>query len=115
MVKNILRLESLLFLLGSLYFYYLLSGNWMLFFLFLLLPDVSMIGYLKSKRLGSITYNLIHNFTLPLLMIAVGFLLNNLTTHALGLILLAHVAMDRLLGFGLKYPTAFKDTHMQKL
>ncbi|MBI2443419.1 MAG: DUF4260 family protein [Candidatus Levybacteria bacterium] len=30
-------------------------------------------------------------------------------------ILLAHVGMDRFLGFGLKYPTHFKQTHLQKL
>jgi hypothetical protein len=28
------------------------------------------------------------------------------------LIWTAHIAMDRALGYGLKYPTAFKSTHL---
>jgi hypothetical protein len=28
------------------------------------------------------------------------------------LIWLAHIGMDRALGYGLKYPTTFKDTHL---
>lgn len=30
-----------------------------------------------------------------------------------GLIWLAHLGFDRMLGFGLKYPTFFKDTHLE--
>jgi hypothetical protein len=30
----------------------------------------------------------------------------------IALIWIAHIAFDRLLGFGLKYPTQFKDTHL---
>jgi hypothetical protein len=33
----------------------------------------------------------------------------------LGLIWLAHVGADRLLGYGLKYPTGFRDTHLQRV
>ncbi len=33
----------------------------------------------------------------------------------LALILFAHIGIDRLLGFGLKYPSGFKDTHLQRL
>ncbi|RKQ33951.1 DUF4260 family protein [Oceanobacillus halophilus] len=32
-----------------------------------------------------------------------------------GLIWTAHIGMDRMIGFGLKYPTAFKDTHIQRI
>jgi hypothetical protein len=31
----------------------------------------------------------------------------------IALIWLAHIGLDRMLGYGLKYPTEFKDTHMQ--
>jgi hypothetical protein len=34
---------------------------------------------------------------------------------ALALILFAHIGIDRWLGFGLKYPSGFKDTHLQRL
>ena len=31
------------------------------------------------------------------------------------LIWLAHTGADRLFGYGLKYPTAFKDTHLSRV
>jgi uncharacterized protein DUF4260 len=29
--------------------------------------------------------------------------------------LLAHIGIDRALGLGLKYPSGFKDTHLQRV
>lgn len=115
MVKKLLHLEGLAVLIASLYFYYLTNGNWWLFALLLLTPDLSMIGYLKNKKFGAITYNLSHNYVLALLLVLQGFVLQNLLITQLGLILAAHVGMDRMLGFGLKYPSNFKDTHLQKV
>jgi len=37
------------------------------------------------------------------------------TGVAISLIWIAHIGIDRVLGYGLKYPTAFKDTHLQKV
>jgi hypothetical protein len=34
------------------------------------------------------------------------------TTLLLALIWIGHIELDRMLGFGLKYPTRFKDTHL---
>ncbi len=116
MVKKLLHLEGLIFLLTALYFYHLLEGNWILFFALLFTPDISMIGYLKDKRLGAITYNIGHNYVLALIVIGLGFLpLQNSLITQIGIILFAHVALDRLLGYGLKYPSGFKDTHLQKI
>src|SRR5688572_26426103 len=98
MVRNILKIESLVILLGCLYFYQQISGNWALFLLFLLVPDISMIGYLKSKRLGAITYNLVHNYILAFLILVVGFYLHNINYQAFGLILMAHISIDRIMG-----------------
>jgi hypothetical protein len=33
----------------------------------------------------------------------------------LALIWLAHIGADRALGYGLKYPTRFQDTHLQRV
>jgi hypothetical protein len=74
-----------------------------------------MLGYLKSKKLGTITYNLVHNYLLAIILIAIGVLWENVLLISLGLILSAHVGIDRLIGYGLKYPTHFKGTHLQKL
>jgi Domain of unknown function (DUF4260) len=116
MVKKILRLEGLAFFLLALFFYYQLKGNWLLFIVLLFTPDISMIGYLKDKKLGAILYNLMHNYILSIAILLIGaILLRNMTIILLGIILLAHVGLDRFLGFGLKYPSNFKDTHLQKV
>lgn len=75
-----------------------------------------MIGYLKYKKIGAIIYNSVHNYVLALFVIGLGYLiLKHEAITQFGIILFAHVSMDRVLGFGLKYPTNFKDTHFQKV
>ncbi len=32
-----------------------------------------------------------------------------------GILLVAHVGMDRAFGYGLKYPTSFQDTHLGRI
>ena len=110
------RLEGLVFFLLAVLIYYHNQGNWMLFFLLFLAPDISMIGYLKNNKLGAFIYNLGHNYVLAVSIIIIGaFLVENEFVTQLGYILFAHVAFDRFFGFGLKYPSGFKDTHLQKL
>lgn len=115
MVRRILHIEGLAVFLTAVYLYYLLSADWLLFVVLLFTPDISMIGYVKNTRIGAITYNLVHNYALGLAVSLIGVLVSSNLTLSLGLILLAHVGLDRLLGFGLKYPTHFKETHLQKL
>jgi hypothetical protein len=115
MVRNIIKAEGLLVLVVSIFFYYKLQGNWIIFALFIFMPDIFMIGYLKNKSLGALIYNLGHNYLLALLSLSIGYFINHSLLISLGLILSAHVGMDRFFGFGLKYPDSFKDTHIQKL
>jgi len=112
----ILQLEGLLFLIGTCVVYgNFYRGRWGLFALLFLVPDVSLIPYMWSKGRGSAAfYNLIHTYALPL---ALGLLSCATRTALLGqiaLIWIAHIALDRLLGFGLKYPGEFKSTHIQR-
>ena len=115
MVKTILRLEGLATFIASVYFYSIVSGNWFLFFALILVPDLAMLGYLRNKAFGSLVYNLLHNYVLGIAKILFGIYIANSLLVALGIILLAHVGMDRFLGFGLKYPTNFKHSHFQKV
>ncbi|MDO8269447.1 MAG: DUF4260 domain-containing protein [Candidatus Levybacteria bacterium] len=115
MIKLITKLEGLAVLIASLFFYTLVEGNWIVFLLLILLPDISMIGYFKNKKIGSITYNIVHNFFTAFLIITFGFVMNQILIQQLGIIMLAHVGMDRVFGYGLKYPDSFKKTHIQKL
>jgi hypothetical protein len=115
MTTRILRLEGLYFFLLAGYFYFKLGGNWLLFLLLLFTPDLSMIGYLKNPKLGALTYNFIHNFILSITLILLGLVANSQLVILLGLILSAHIGIDRALGYGLKEKTGFNNTHLGKI
>ena len=115
MVGKIIRIEGLIVFLGALYFYHVLNASWLLFAILLLAPDLSMVGYLRDKQTGMLTYNLVHNFALAALLIGIGLFTSNKLLPSLGVILIAHIGADRFLGFGLKYAMDFKDTHIQRL
>jgi hypothetical protein len=110
-----LHIEGASIFLFSIVVYYYISGNWLLFILLLLAPDIFMIGYLKDPNLGSIVYNIGHIYLWPGLIVLLGLFLNNFLLIQIGIIWLAHIGMDRMTGYGLKYPTKFKDTHFKKL
>jgi hypothetical protein len=96
----------------SILLYWQSGGNWWLFLLLLLAPDLSMLGYLAGPKLGASVYNTVHTYLLPAVLAVIGWLtVSELLLH-LALIWFAHIGMDRLLGYGLKYSTALKDTHL---
>jgi hypothetical protein len=96
----------------ALFLYWRIDGNWLLFIVLLLVPDVGMLGYVRNTRLGAATYNLFHTSVAPLLVGGAGVLTGSQLLLSAALIWLAHIGMDRALGYGLKYPTTFKDTHL---
>lgn len=114
-MRIILKLEGLAVFLACLYFYSKLDASWLLFVLLWLLPDISMVGYLKNTKLGAISYNLVHNYILALVVIVIGLLQSSDFTILLGIILASHIGLDRFFGYGLKYVDNFKHTHIQKL
>ncbi len=71
-----------------------------------------MLGYLMGRRIGTVIYNLGHSYILAVTLGAVGLLLSQNLLVALSLIWVAHIGFDRMLGYGLKYPTAFGHTHL---
>ena len=91
------------------------GGGWLLFVLLFLTPDVSMLGYLGGPRIGAVSYNLFHNYAPPCLLVAFGLLTGNLLVVSVALVWFAHIGFDRMVGFGLKYPTGFFDTHLHRL
>jgi len=113
-VRFWLRAEGAAALVAGLLIYNALGGNWLLVIPLLLLPDLAAIGYLGGLRLGSFTYNLVHNWVVGLATLGAGVALDNDLLLFAGAILIAHVGMDRLVGYGLKHPTSFKDTHLQR-
>jgi hypothetical protein len=111
-VRLLLRLEGLAALAASLALYAQCGFSWPLFALLFLAPDLAMLGYFAGPRIGAAAYNLVHTYALALPLAAAGFFIGIPALMAAALILIAHIGFDRLLGFGLKYSTAFGDTHL---
>ena len=86
--------------------------SWWWFALLLLVPDLTMVGYLKDPRVGAAVYNLGHWLFWPALLLAVGIPRGVSVLVAVGSIWLAHIGMDRALGYGLKLQEGFGHTHL---
>jgi hypothetical protein len=111
-VRRWLRLEGGAILVLALLLYARSGGNWATFALLFLVPDLSIVGYLVGPRLGAALYNVAHSYVGPLLVYAAAVDFGLAGESTASLIWLAHIGFDRVVGFGLKYPTAFRDTHL---
>ncbi|MCL4255515.1 MAG: DUF4260 family protein [Anaerolineae bacterium] len=92
-----------------------IGANGWIFALLFFSFDIFMLGYLRNPQLGSLIYNIGHTEIVPLALILLASLLTIEPLTAFALIWLAHIGLDRLLGYGLKYPTHFKDSHLQRV
>jgi len=114
-VAWILRIESAAVGVLGIVAFLSLGGSPLVLIPALLAPDLSILGYLAGPRVGAVTYNLVHNWALPvglaLLAIVIGELWPLLAATAVA----AHVGWDRALGYGLKLPTGFKETHLGRI
>jgi hypothetical protein len=111
----LLRLEGAAVFIAVLILYGQSGFSWWQFVLLLLTPDLSMIGYLRDTTVGSLSYNVVHSYILPLALGLFGLLSDGHLALQLALIWLAHIGLDRLVGYGLKYPDDFKATHFSKV
>jgi Domain of unknown function (DUF4260) len=111
----LLKLEEAALFLATILLYHHFQFSWLLFAILFLAPDLSMLGYLANPRVGAALYNLAHTLFLPLTLFLIAYPTNQPTLEAVALIWIAHITIDRLLGYGLKYPTFFKDTHLQHI
>jgi len=91
------------------------QSNWWMFIGFLLIPDLSMLPYLLNPRVGSVSYNIAHSYVLPVALAVIAIAFNRVGMLAFLYIWTAHIGMDRFLGYGLKYSTAFGKTHLGDL
>jgi hypothetical protein len=114
-VRGWLRLEGVAAFVAGLVLYGWLGGPWLVVLPLLLVPDVSAIGYVRSPWLGALTYNAVHNWALGLAVLGVGLATAVAPIAIAGAILIAHVGMDRAVGYGLKFPSAFQDTHLGRI
>ena len=109
------RLEGICLLFGAIAAWYILNGNWIVIIALLLATDLSALGYLANKKIGAMIYNAFHSYPIPALFLAAGLVLHIDIVVFIGLAVFAHIGADRALGFGLKFPSGFKDTHLGRI
>lgn len=114
-VLALLRLENAALAVAAVLAFRLTGGAWGLFAALFLLPDLSMLGYLVGPSTGARGYNLVHAYIAPALLAAFGGMTGNGLWLQIALIWCAHIGVDRALGFGLKYPSSFADTHLGRI
>jgi hypothetical protein len=111
----LLRLEGFILLALSTALFFHLDGVLWQFLVLLLVPDLTMAGYAFNVRTGAVIYNAGHTLTLPLALAGAAFFTHRPEYLPYILIWTAHIGLDRMAGYGLKYPTYFADTHLQRV
>jgi hypothetical protein len=114
-VKKLLTLEEFSQFLLGIWLFSRTDFAWWWFPTLILLPDLSMVGYLVNPKIGAWIYNFFHHKLLGIIVFILGYYLDNQVVTLIGIILFAHSAMDRVFGYGLKYEDAFTNTHLGKI
>ncbi|MBC7903241.1 MAG: DUF4260 domain-containing protein [Gemmatimonadaceae bacterium] len=116
-MKSIIKLEELAMTIAGIYLltqHSLGLSIWIWIPLFLA-PDISMLGYLVNTKVGAFTYNVFHHKGIAIAVAAAGYFFHSEILLTTGLLLFSHSSFDRIMGYGLKYSTGFKDTHLGRL
>jgi hypothetical protein len=113
--RVLLRAEGLAVAVAAVALYFHAGYPWWLFVLLVLAPDLSMVGYLAGPNVGAMAYDAAHTYVLPVVLVTAGVIGDAEIALQLGLIWFTHIGVDRAVGYGLKYPTGFKDTHLQRV
>ncbi|MDI9256473.1 DUF4260 domain-containing protein [Flavobacterium sedimenticola] len=114
-MKTTIQLEELGLFLFGIFLFSQLHFAWWWFLVLILTPDFSMMGYLFGNKVGAGCYNFFHHRGVAVLVYVAGLYFSNETIQLIGIILFAHASMDRMLGYGLKYETGFKFTHLGEI
>ena len=114
-LRKIISLEYVIAFLVTVFFYWHFDFSFVYFVLFLLLPDISMLGYMVNTKVGALFYNIGHSLVMPAILLVLGFVTVSTPLLMVSIIWLAHIFLDRALGYGLKYEEAFTKTHLQQI
>lgn len=111
-VQRLLRVEALAIFAASTTLFFVSGGEVWMFAALFFAPDLSLVGYAASRKAGAALYNAVHSYALHAVLAVAGVLIGPATLWQAALILMAHAAFDRSLGFGLKYAAGFRHTHL---
>lgn len=114
-VKILLRLEGLTLFVGMTMLYGVWGGSWWIYAILFLVPDLSFAAYLAGPKIGAIIYNAAHSYMAPVAMMTSSFALASPLWLSIAMIWMAHIGIDRALGFGLKYSAGFGYTHLGRI
>jgi len=114
-VRILLRLEGLALFAAMTALYAIWGGSWWVYALLFLAPDLSFLAYLSDAKFGALVYNAAHSYMAPVTLMTLGFGLASPLTLSIALIWLAHIGIDRALGYGLKYSAGFGFTHLGRI
>jgi Domain of unknown function (DUF4260) len=109
----LLRSEGMALLAMALVLYGKYGRSWWLFLALLPVPDLGLLGQLRSKAAGAVAYDLTHTCAPAAALGLVGVVTGSGLAVALALVWFAHIGMDRALGLGLLYPDGSGCTHMK--
>lgn len=113
--RSWLRAEGFVILVAAVAAYWHLDASWWMFALLFLVPDVSFAGYLAGPKVGAAVYNIFHTYATPIATLGAGVLSGSTVCVQVAVIWIAHIGIDRLLGYGLKSVEGFKKTHLGSL
>lgn len=111
----LLRLEEAALAVLAGFLFVATGWPWWWLVVFFLVPDVSMIGYALGPRAGAMGYNIVHHRALAVGVYCAGVVLSLPVLCVAGAVLLFHSSVDRVLGYGLKFPDSFQDTHLGRI
>lgn len=111
-MNRLIKLEELGQFLFSIVLFSQLDYAWWVFPVCILLPDLSMLGYLVNPKIGAWSYNLFHHKLLAIVILVLGYWIDYPLIILSGIILFGHSSMDRFFGYGLKFEDNFKHTHL---
>ena len=114
-LRTMLRLEGLTLCAGMTLLYAVWGGSWWVYAIVFLAPDISFAAYLAGPRAGAIIYNAAHSYMAPMALMTTGFGTDSPLTLSIAMIWLAHIGIDRALGYGLKYSAGFGFTHLGRI
>ena len=114
-LRTMLRLEGLVLFAGMTMLYAVWGGSWWLYFILFLVPDISFAAYFSGPRFGAMIYNAMHSYLIPVTLMTMGLGFEAPLLLSIAIIWLAHIGIDRALGYGLKYSTGFGFTHLGRI
>ena len=114
-MKSLIHLEEAAMLILSIYILYVLKVEWWIYILLVFAPDISMLAYLAGNKTGAILYNFFHHKAVAVSVFLVGCLIQSIPLQIAGAVLFGHSSMDRIFGYGLKFFSGFRYTHLGQI